>query len=98
MRKTASIGVEYGGQGPTAKFPVSVSPRLVCNSAETGNGLGPRQCRHHETAEHEPAQQELDVRCKLIADPSARYEEEPIGVFAVYPSPRASGAKGSRLC
>ena len=73
---------DYGGEGQRKHF-VTVAPRLVCNSAETelaaalaGVGI----TRLPSMA----CERELDSGA--LVPLLGRFEEEPIGVYAVYPS------------
>lgn len=80
-RKTATIW-EYGGRGAT-KIPVKVSPRLVCNSAETEMavalaGVGITRLPSMAC--------ERELASGALVPILQSFEEEPIGVYAVYPS------------
>ncbi|MCP4999720.1 MAG: LysR family transcriptional regulator [Hyphomicrobiales bacterium] len=80
-RKTATVW-EYGGRG-AKRIPVSVSPRLVCNSADTEMAVAlagvvitrlPSMTCGREFA------------AGALVPILTGYEEEPIGIFAIYPS------------
>lgn len=80
-RKTATIW-EYVGQGGK-RIPVSVSPRLVCNSAETElaaavAGLGITRLPSMSC--------EAEIADGTLTPILVPYEEEPIGIYAIYPS------------
>ncbi|WP_136658948.1 LysR family transcriptional regulator [Nitratireductor sp. XY-223] len=80
---------EYMGAGDK-KVSVSVAPRLVCNSAETemaaalaGVGITRLPSMACET----------EIASGALVPILTRYEEDPIGVFALYPSREHLAAK-----
>ncbi|MDA4844210.1 LysR family transcriptional regulator [Hoeflea poritis] len=80
-RRTATTW-EYKGDGGR-RIPVSVAPRLVCNSAETELSValaGAGITRLPSMA------CEKQIASGALVPILTRYEEEPIGVFALYPS------------
>lgn len=81
LRKTARIW-EYPGKGGS-RIPVSVAPRLVCNSAETElaaavAGLGITRLPSMSCA--------AELASGTLIPILGANEEEPIGVYAIYPS------------
>ncbi|MEX3008540.1 LysR family transcriptional regulator [Hoeflea sp. TYP-13] len=87
-RKTATVW-EYGRPG-AKKVSVSVSPRLVCNSADTElavalAGVGITRLPSMAC--------ERELASGALVPLLTRFEEEPIGVYAIYPSRTHLAAK-----